>query len=112
MAGSILISDKVGIPLNSFGMYYLIERIRNEFHVEDEIFKREIYETLDDQGMPFIVLNRQGKLGFNAFVRAAERAYDKAREEESFLIYGHLWRPLFDLLEADPRYDTSRSGLS
>ena len=110
MAGTILIAEKVGLPLGSFGLYYLIERIRTEFDDKDEMFKKEIYETLDDQGMPFIVLNRQKKVGFNAFVRAAERAYDKARHEEAFSRYGHLWEPLFDLLKADPRYDTNRLG--
>ncbi|NTG50763.1 hypothetical protein G6M04_25570 [Agrobacterium rhizogenes] len=105
MAGPIFISEKVLIPLSTFGLYYLIERIRQEFDDEDEIFKREIYETLDEQGMSFIVLSEQDKRGFNAFVKAARRACKKARQEEAFSTYGRLWEPLFNLLEADPRCD-------
>ncbi|WP_064684556.1 hypothetical protein [Rhizobium bangladeshense] len=105
MAGSILISDKVGLPLGSFALFYLVEKIRDEFDGKDEVFKKEIYETLEDQGMPFITLHRQSRAGFNAFVRAAGHAYNKARQEESFSTYSHIWKSLFDLLAADSRCD-------
>ena len=105
MGGSIIISKKVLLPLSTFGLYYLVERIRKEFDADDELFRTEIYETLDEQGMNFIVLDKQGKSGFNAFVKAARRARDKARDEDSFSSYGQLWKPLFDLLEVDPRYE-------
>lgn len=102
MAGSIIVSEETLIPLSTMGLYYLIERIRLEFDEEDEAFKSEIYETLDKQGMPFIVLRGQDRKRFNAFARATKRAYDKEHHETSFseLLWGNLTRKL----TSDPRY--------
>ncbi|MBB4526586.1 UNVERIFIED_ORG: hypothetical protein M2435_006657 [Rhizobium sophorae] len=102
MAGSIIVSRGVLISLNTMGLYYLIERIRVEFGDEDNVYRTRIYETLDEQGMPFIALDEQDSQGFNAFVTATKRAYDKERKQASFC--EPLWSDLINKLVSDPRY--------
>ncbi len=102
MAGSIIIAKGVLVPLSTVELYYLIEKIRVEFNEEDSEYRSSIYETLDEQGMPFIVLRKQGPEGFGAFVKATKRAYDKERTEASFR--EPLWDDLIDKLMSDPRY--------
>jgi hypothetical protein len=102
MAGSIIIAKGVLIPLSTVELYYLVERIRDEFSEEDITYRVGIYETLDEQGMPFIKLREQDPKGFNAFAKATKQAYDKERKQASFC--EPLWNDLISKLVSDPRY--------
>ncbi len=102
MAGSIIVSRGVLVSLNTLGLSYLIERIRVEFDEQAYAYRTSIYVTWDEQGMPFIALAEQDPKGFDAFAKATKRAYDKEREQASFL--EPLWNELISKLVADPRY--------
>lgn len=96
-------SRGVLVSLNTMGLYYLIERIRVEFDEGDSRYRTSIYETLDEQGMPFLSLDERDCEGFNSFVKATKRAYEKERRLPSFR--EPLWSELIAKLKTDPRYE-------
>ncbi len=104
MAGSILISDQVGIALSTRDFDYLVERIRVEFPLNDRRWASEIFEPMDEGGMTFISLIDCSGDGFCSFFNAVLLAKKKAEDVEGYLFHAAQWEELLSSLRSDPRY--------
>jgi hypothetical protein len=103
MAGAILISRGIGIPINSFGLDYIAERIRREISVKDWPIVCDVYRAYDHEGMMFLDLTESTPQCFAIFYLATLAAM-KATDSHNLSFLGNLWEGLRQELEADPRH--------
>lgn len=103
MGGTIIVSSERRVATSTSSFDYLVERIRSEFDSSDLEFIGAIYEPLDEGGMMYISLLETGSDGFNAFVRAADRARSTARSDGTLKKFHTVWEELFSALSADDR---------
>lgn len=101
MAGSIIVSENVGVALNSFSFSLVIERTRQELERDSPGIIEEAYESHDVGCMPFIVLASLTSEDLHRFLLATERAYKMWREsnDEDF----HGWEELILKIKSDDR---------
>ncbi|EGM78696.1 hypothetical protein Rhein_1037 [Rheinheimera sp. A13L] len=100
MAGTILISEKTGVPLSSGGFEFIIEEIRKRFRDRDSSFMENIYRPYDHEGMMFISLIDSPKDEFVTFLRAAEIAF---KDVDVSHWSQPVWAELIELLSSDVR---------
>jgi len=107
MAGTILISDNIGLATSTVEFDYLVERIRRAFDAGEEQLVSEIYEPLDEGGMTYISVADKGEEVFRSFGNAVMRAYSTSKSEVSFSSYKERWLELISLIKSDPRWNTA-----
>jgi hypothetical protein len=103
MAGAILVSENIGVSLNSLDFDHIIEKIRPFFSVGKDVFRDEIYNPVDEGGMSFITLVEQSEDGFIAFFQAATTAYQNELQERPLSARRGAWEELMQALRSDPR---------
>jgi len=104
LAGSILISKELRLPVNSQQFGYLAERIRRAFDAEGQPFLREIFSPADEGAMNFISAENGDEAALKAFFRAVVIAKSNASNEPSYEIYARFWNDLLALIRLDPRF--------
>ena len=107
MAGTILISRGVGVPVSTLQFDYITERVRSEFGESERNFMEQIYSSMDEGGMAFISAESQGVEGFKIFLNAVQKAHRRAADTENYAIYQMLWEELERTILSDPRCSLS-----
>ena len=107
MAGTILISDNVGLATSTVEFDHLVERIRKAFVVGEEQLASDIYEPMDEGGMTFISVSDKDPEVLVAFGNAVMRAYLASQNEASFPSYKERWLELIGLIKSDPRWTSA-----
>jgi hypothetical protein len=106
MAGTIIISNGVGVALNSLDFGEFTDAIRLGWGGNPQEVLAKIYESLDEEGMSYIALDRCTAVEFRVFQRVIEKLCEdrspRAHESPS----KHLWDELVSALHADVRSNT------
>jgi len=103
MAGAILISERLGISLNSSDFDDIIEKIRENFADGALSIRDAIYAPIDEGGMSFVSLTEQGDTALLAFLHAAEAAYEKELQTGRLFSRKALWDALMSALRGGVR---------
>lgn len=104
MAGSIIISKDVRVPLSTNQFDYLVERVGSQFGPLDMRVKEEVYFPMDEGGMMFISAESLNAQDFAAFSRAVMKARVAAQAEASFSTFESVWALLLERLRQDARF--------
>ncbi|WP_124922062.1 hypothetical protein [Burkholderia stagnalis] len=103
MAGSIVISKDVRVPVSTSQFDYLVSRIGDQFGLSDIWVKDEVYLPMEEGGMSFISTESLNSNGLSIFLTAVTRARTASQAEESFPLYENVWDQLIDKLRQDTR---------
>ncbi|WP_280118954.1 toxin-immunity protein system imunity protein CdiI [Burkholderia pseudomallei] len=107
MAGSIVISKEVRVPVSTSQFDYLVGRIGDQFHSSDMWIKDEVYLPMEEGGMSFISTESLNSSGLSIFLATVMRARAASQAEESFPLYENVWNQLVEKLRQDVRLGVS-----
>ncbi|WP_175818888.1 hypothetical protein [Burkholderia sp. BCC0419] len=107
MAGSIVISKDVRVPVSTDQFDYLIGRIGDQFDSSGMQIKNEVYLPVEEGGMSFISTESLDSNDLAIFLTAVMRARTAAQAEGSFLLYENVWNQLVEKLRQDARLGIS-----
>jgi hypothetical protein len=105
MAGSIILDRDHVLGINTHDFDYMVERIRIAYPVEFDALEEQVFAPMDEGGMMFISLRKQGKEGVAAFHSALIRAIERDINEGTFPFRELLWEQLLALVRTDPRFE-------
>lgn len=103
MAGSIIISKDVRVPVSTSQFDYLVGRIGDQFDSSGMRVKDEVYLPMEGGGMTFISTESLDSNGLAIFLAAVMRARTASQVEESFPLYENVWNQLIEKLRQDAR---------
>ncbi|VWB21972.1 hypothetical protein [Burkholderia diffusa] len=107
MAGSIVISKDVRVPVSTSQFDYLVSRIGDQFGLSDIWVKDEVYLPMEEGGMSFISTESLNSNELSIFLTAVMRARTASQDEGSFLLYEGVWNQLVEKLRQDARLGVS-----
>nr|WP_269112903.1 hypothetical protein [Burkholderia territorii] len=103
MAGSIVISKDVRIPVSTSQFDYLVGRIGDQFDSPDIWVKDEAYLPMEEGGMSFVSTESLNSNGLSIFLAAVTRARTASHAEDSFPLCENVWGQLVEKLRQDTR---------
>ena len=107
MAGSIVNSRNVRVPMSTSQFDYLVSRIGDQFDSSDIWVKNEVYLPVEEGGMSFISTESLNSNELAIFSTAVMRARAASQDEGSFLLYEGVWNQLVEKLRQDARLGVS-----
>lgn len=110
MAGTILISEGAGLPLNSVTFDHLVEDIRGSLVNPANTEFSDAYRPYDQEGMMFIDLKELSADAFSAFV-AATRLAAHACAHSHGEAFDRAWNELASALAKDPRFGAAEQSV-
>lgn len=103
MAGTIILADRKGVPMDGFTYEYFSDLIRAGFRVGEEEVRDKVFWHQDEGGMSLIYAAELNSGEFCSFASAVVEARNRARSEENFEYYAELWSELIELVKEDVR---------
>jgi hypothetical protein len=107
MAGTILISKGVGLPLSSVSFDHLVEEIRLSIANSYDAEFADAYRPYDHEGMMFVDLRELSTGAFSAFVSAVRSAAYTCAQNHGKTFEG-VWVDLAEALKEDSRFRAAK----